>query len=275
MSEQHSFRMSGLEKQSSADLLKDIRLMFIELLRAAYSGQLRDGELDPREYDGFLSYSLMQSLSFAHDEANEGKALNDWSLSQIVTNEYVDKVEDVFVRTYERACVRRGTKEERVYTVKDMQPLHYQQLRLTVLRTFSFVDAHHEAQHRLRDEFGGVTGDMKIALDTVIQESEKEVEKAQDVLRSKTKKQLKDVISHYLCIVLHYKTARYINLLVESGVLLPKEARHYLEEIEHEVRNIRHCPIDRHPGTIETVPEEEAEDGMPRRRRKVRQKSVL
>ena len=268
---------SVASRESSVDLLTDTRLMFIELLRAAYTGQISDGELDPREYDGFLSYSLLQSLSFAHDEAVAGKPLNDWNLAQVVSNEYVDKVEDFFSRVLGglSKCHEHHQPENRPFTMKEMDPLQYQKLRLTVLRSFSFMDAHREAQDRLRDEFGGAKGEMSVAFEMVLQESEKQVRRAEEILRSKTKKQLKDVISHHLCIILHNKTARYINLLLQGGVLLPIEARVYLEEIEHEVRHIRTCPLDRHPGTIEVDLTQEETEGVPRRRRKVRQKSVL
>lgn len=50
------------------------------------------------------------------------------------------------------------------------------------------------------------------------------------------------------------KTARYINLLLDSGVLLQKEARHFLEEIDEDVRHIRKCPLfGDHPGSIQSA----------------------
>ena len=42
--------------EPDAKLLKETRLLFLELLRAAYTAQIRDGELDPREYNGKLVY---------------------------------------------------------------------------------------------------------------------------------------------------------------------------------------------------------------------------
>jgi hypothetical protein len=127
-------------------LVQDIRIMFIELLRAAYQAQIRDGELDAREYRGFLSYILLQSLDFAHDAAMAGQPLDDWHASQLVSPELVDKTEDFVKRLYSCCCLRRNAgAEERVNAFRDQQPLYYQQLRLDVLRAFSFVDAHKEA----------------------------------------------------------------------------------------------------------------------------------
>jgi hypothetical protein len=285
--------------EASPDLIQDMRVMFVELLRAAYNAQIRDGELDPREYEGFLSYSLLQSLEFAHDDAMKGKPLDDWNKSQVATGRYVDQTEYFLVRLY--ACLRfRKTRpdarnlglsrtrslrgnfnqqvSQRILALRDEEPLLYQRLRLEVLRAFSFIDAHSEAQDRLHDEFGQGGGEMAAAFRTVINESKAEVQKAEAVLRSKTKKQLKSVISHYLCTILQNKAARYIKLLMDSGVLLPRETRHYLEKIEHNIIEIRHCPLDEHPGTIKLKHAEEEElkgkAARPRRKRE-RQQSIL
>jgi len=259
-------------------LVRDVRIMFVELLRAAYNTQIELGELDPREYNGFLSYSLLQGIDFAHDEAQKGKPLNDWALSQVTSNDYIDQTEDYFHRLYRCLTVKRGHPEERIHTLADADPLHYQQLRLVVIRAFSFMDAHRDAQDRLGDEFGSARGETAAAFRIVLEESKTQVSLAEKVLRSKTKKQLKNVISHYLCIVVQNKAARYFNRLVSSGVLLPREARHHLEEIDHEILHIRSCSIDEHPGTIkvaDVVPEEEEIGGPRRRRRRIKQESIL
>jgi NhaP-type Na+/H+ or K+/H+ antiporter len=264
-----------------AALVQDIRIMFVELLRASYQAQIRDGELDAREYNGFLSYILLQSLDFAHDAASAGLSLNDWEASQLVSTDLVDRTEDFVKRLYR--CVvfslRRGTStsspQARVEAFRDQQPLRYQQLRLDVLRAFSFVDAHKEAQDRLRDEFGEGGSEVAAAFRIVMDESRAQVRKAEAVLRSKNKKQLKHVISHYLCIILQNKAARYIQLLMDSGVLLKREAVHYLEHIDENIQHIRFCRLDKHPGFIEPrIDESELKQPRPRRKR-VKQKSIL
>ena len=87
-----------------------------------------------------------------------------------------------------------------------------QKLRLSVLRAFSFIDAHKEAEGRLRDKFEASEGELRSTFLTVMRESQKQVKLAEDVIRSKTKKQLKQVISHYLCVMLQNKSARYVRL---------------------------------------------------------------
>ena len=259
-------------------LLKDMRLLFLELLRAAYNAQISYGELDPREYDGFLAYSLLQSIEFAQDQVMEGEPLNDWNLSRVVSTEYVDRTRDLFVRVYGALFLRDGKEDNRPHSLRDSQPLESQRLRLSVLRAFSFVDGHKEAEGRLKDKFEDSEGEVRNAFLTVMRESQKQVKLAEDVIRSKTKKQLKQVISHYLCIMLQNKSARYIGVLVESGVLLPREARELLEEIEESIQEIRTCPHAEHAGTIEMEEDEEMNRDDPkalRRRKRTKQKSLL
>lgn len=193
------------------ELLTDMRLLFIELLRAAYNAQISYGELDPREYDGFLAYSLLQSIEFAHDQAMQGNPLNDWDLSRIVSTEYIDKTRDIFVSLYGTFFIGQRGDESHPHVPGELKHLETQQLRLTVLRAFSFVDAHKEAEGRFRDKFEGSEGDLRSAFLQVMRESHKQVKRAENVIRSKTKKQLKQVISHYLCIILQNKSARYVS----------------------------------------------------------------
>lgn len=258
--------------ENSAALLKDMRVMFVQLLKASYNAQIRDGELDPREYEGFLSYSLLQSLEFAHERATKGNALNDWTLSQIVRTIQLDQTEHfgklIGVRLY--AWLRFKKQSE------PHQHLSYQHLRLEVLRAFSFIDAHLEAQEHLVKEFGKNEGELKLAVQQVLRESKEEVAKARSVLRSKTKKQLRDVISHHLCTILLNKAARYITRLTDSGILLPREATEELEKIEHNMLEVRSCPLslEDHPGRIHVV-EEEEQVLTNRRSGRTRQSSLL
>lgn len=275
--------------ESSPEILKDMRLLFVELLRAAYNTQISYGELDPREYEGFLAYSLLQSVEFAHDAAAAGNPLDDWNHSRIVSPDYVDKTRDIFLRIYGTFFLNssgRG-KEKSIPThvlpnsFNDKHLLEIQQLRLSVLRAFSFVDAHKEAEERLRDKFEEAEeGEIRNAFLAVLRESAKQVKLAEEVLRSKTKKQLKQVISHLLCIILQNKTARYIGVLLHSGVLLPGEARELLEEIDESIVEMKTCPLAEHPGAIE-IDEEDEEVGIDRagaslkRRKRRKQNSLL
>ena len=243
-------------------LLKETRLLFLELLRAAYTAQVRDGELDPREYNGFLLYDLEQSVEFAHDAVSGGSPLNDWKTANDLSIELYLRSEATADRVAGSCCGKRKGVKERIDELVDISsPLEYQRLRLNVLRALSFIDAHKEAQDRLQDELAGNhlhknvdTTRSMAAFKEVMKESKGEVRKAKEVLKSQNKKKLKHVISHYLCTIIQNKTARYIKLLLDSGVLLQKEARHFLEEIDEDVRHIRKCPLfGDHPGSTQST----------------------
>jgi hypothetical protein len=250
------------EEEVDPTLLKETRLLFLELLRAAYTAQVRDGELDPREYNGFLLYDLEQSVDFAHDAVSGGSPLNDWKMANNLSIEIYLRSEATAERVAGSCCGKRKGVKKRIAELVDVSsPLEYQRLRLNVLRALSFIDAHKEAQDRLQDELAGNhlhknvdTSRSMTAFKKVMKESKGEVRKAKEVLKSQNKKKLKHVISHYLCTIIQNKTARYINLLLDSGVLLQKEARHFLEEIDEDVRHIRKCPLfGDHPGSIQSA----------------------
>lgn len=67
-------------------------------------------------------------------------------------------------------------------------------------------------------------------------------------------------------------------MLVESGVLLAKEGRELLEEVDHALSEVRACPFGEHPGTVLVEEDEEnmsVEETSLRRRKRTKQKSLL
>ena len=67
-------------------------------------------------------------------------------------------------------------------------------------------------------------------------------------------------------------------MLVESGVLLPKEGRELLEEIDSAIIQVRACPYSEHPGTVATEGDDDnlsVEEVSLRRRKRTKQKSLL
>lgn len=158
--------MGEKEEVEIACLLEDTRLVFIELLRAAYTAQIKDGELDPREYNGFLVFNLFQGLDFAHDAVSSGNSsLCDWKSSQIGSAELVEKTTFFADRLYRCCCANIIAPEERAF--RNTEPLEYQRLRIKVFRVLSFIEAHQEAQARLVDEFGNGTSQTAAAFRTV------------------------------------------------------------------------------------------------------------
>lgn len=275
-----TLRSPRLGTAPSPALLRDMRLMFVELLRSAYQAQIRQGKLDPREYNGFLRYMLLQSLEFAHAVASSGKQLNDWTDAQVVSSEFVDSTSDWGRKIYE--CLYRSITSPRnpgsLADLTETETVSQRHMRLEVLMAFSFLDAHKEAEERLKDEFGeNSEPEIVRAYEEVIEESRGQTKKAKAVLRSKNLQQLKHVISHYLCSILHNKAARYVHALLDAGVVLQSEARHFLEEIEGHLTEIRDCKLDQHPGAMKIEVEVVAppEETSVKRRKREKQLSLF
>lgn len=61
--------------------LQELRYLFISILRSAYEGQIRSGELEDRQ---FLAIAFEASLDFAEDAVGKGEPLKDWDFVQMV-----------------------------------------------------------------------------------------------------------------------------------------------------------------------------------------------
>ena len=262
------------ESSSSLDLLEDTRLMFTELLKGEYTSQIEDGELDPREYDGYLVNALLSSTDFAHEAAKKGNALGDWEFSQIGDANELFYRSLNFVHGVGRCCsaLPKGPKEQ-IRAFVQSSPFQYDRNRLDVLRALSFIDAHQGAEVRLQDEFDETAGDeVTAAFRAVLKESQAEIRKARKVLRAQNKKELAQVISHFLCTILNNKEARHVKLLLGSGILLQREGRHMLEQIDENLKRIRRCSLMEEDEVHES-------DGLPmverRPRKRKKQKSIL
>jgi hypothetical protein len=252
------------------DLLIDIRFMFINQLRASYQRQIQDGELDAREYKGFVVYALLQSLDVAYEAAKNGISLSDWDASFLVSPSFAETVDNATSRIFKCLWGSQSTtsRSQRAadmtncsYTVegldvarasaaldslKEREDLHYTLARLDVLRAFAFINAHEEAQSRLDENFARHRGCTSSAFRMVIKESQAQVEKAKALLSATNKTILQQFVSHHFCLIMQYKASRYVNVLFKSGVLMQEEARHILGHIEHDIRCIRHCREDKH-----------------------------
>ena len=174
-------------------MVKDTRIMFVELLRAAYMAQIKDGELDPREYDGCLVYALFEGLDLTEDAVAKGEPLCDWTSAQFNSVTWTLKCEMAVRRATSSFCSRKGGPKQRVEQLRDLEPGQYQELRMNVLLALSFIDAHKEAQDRLKDELGKGSGTAEVAFNKVTNESKAEVRKVKDVLMKQTKKKLKQL----------------------------------------------------------------------------------
>jgi len=135
----HASMVKKTEKSNSDDVvdqseLKELRLIFVELIRGAYLDQVRRGELDSRTYNGFLYYCLLQSLEFAKSNVSRGEPLSDWDCTTVVANDFISKLQDFFYNLRFKKIQKR-MKGEKI----DNQKIH-------ILRAMAFISAHRMAQ---------------------------------------------------------------------------------------------------------------------------------
>jgi len=231
-------------KESSPDEVAssafEIRLIFIEALRFEYNEQNRKGEIDGRE--GIIHHLLLQSADFAIDSANRGEPLNDWALLFIADHRAIHYNVGAFIETLLNPSLLRNRKAYRG-SQKD-----YQRLRRDIHLALAFINAHRNAQEKVKHEFMGVDPDIDTveAYNVVLRESNNEIVKAEQLLASSHKRDLRVIVSHLLCILLLNKTARHVEFLTATGILTSRDAHHHLEEIEHALAHLRECTAVSH-----------------------------
>lgn len=202
------------------------RLIFIDLLRREYHHQLAVGELDSR---GFIPFSLLQSLEFAENSAAKGHPLCDWMASQSVGDVFTKKG-DRLLHAYRVGgfCNRKGGDED------------FHVIRTQVLQALSFIKAHLAAQQTFKDEFASVSAQaLTLAEKAVLDESKEQVAKADAAINNFDEEDVNAVKSQYVCQILLFKSANYFEKLSQAGLMTEKEAGEFLEQYDHELRQLR------------------------------------
>jgi len=232
---------------------KELRTLFISILRAAYANQIRDGELEDRK---FLAVTLEQSLDFAADEVENGKPINDW--------EHVIRIDDPYSKLVSKfenngcvlACLGKTTRTKRVAVdVKSAAK------RLKIERSLSFMAAHRFAQKYFMREFGNSGTEFSEAGKVVIEESNTQFKLAQAVLDTCEAHEVEIVASHKFCMILLNAGIFYVGKLVGIGMLKDSEAEHWVEHLEKDLGHVLSCDALHHPGEID-IDEEEDENDM-------------
>jgi len=228
----------------------ELRQIFIETLRHAYAEQVKHGELDGR---GYLDKILMDSLDQSAAEVAKGKPLNDWN---IVSNEepwflvLEHQVNTVYARYTKSKSSSNGQREN----VNRKEQKKTVMLEANVKIALAYISAHSLAQYRFQHEFAsGSTnyGEFAAAKERVLDESRDCVGKAKEFLDSLDIKEVSTIVSHMACIILLNQNAQYMEYLANSGLLKQKEARHFIEECDHELSDLikgRHPKV--YPGEL-------------------------
>lgn len=240
------------KNEESMKLLTELRLAFLDMVRASFEKQVEKGELDSRQESGALYFALIQSCDWAADQVIRGHELAGWEATAIAKLSWIDQI-DLKARRLLRPKANAYKFSERGNSAG------FRELRFDVLRALSFVDAHRRAQERFAAEtLEGEVDDAIVAqAKAVLKESEKQVSLAEDLLRSKDHEDVCVLISHLFAVILLNKVARDAERLQGNGILHEKEARKYLEAVENELHHIEFCAQRVHPGQHEGKREED------------------
>lgn len=224
--------------------MQELRGLFLSILRSAYEVQIRDGELEDRQ---FLSVTLEQSLEFADDAVSNGQPLNDW--------QYVHLVDGPLLK-----LAKEGKKHPRVtscFTLHARCSKHAQHnlknnlKRLRIERCLCFMSAHRWAQKFFRREFENAESELSEYGKRVINESKAQYDLAEEELKTCDPKDVEIVSSHKFCSILLNSAVYYISKLVRAGLLKDEEAEHMVEQLEHNLDEVRSCDQAHHPGEME------------------------
>lgn len=231
--------------ESTTQLMRELRLAYLDILKAAYEEQVGKGELDARRGNGILLHSLEQSVDFASDAVVRGRPIEDWE-TFIANPEWADQL-DLKMRKILRPHNKEYKKGERANT------LEYRVLKFDVFLALSFIQAHRNAQGKFRSEFlqDAEGDDMVKAAKMVLIETEKQVGLAEETLKSKDQKDVCVMVSHLFCVILLNKIARDAEAMCGSGILKDKEAHKYVAQVEQELHRIEFCSLQVHPGEHE------------------------
>jgi NhaP-type Na+/H+ or K+/H+ antiporter len=229
--------------------MQELRTLFISILKSAYEVQVRDGELEDRQ---FLSVTLEQSLDFAQDAVSNGDPLRDWDFIHVIDGpiDRLAKKSRKFPRLTQ-FCTKHMTCGK---TKRDSIKNTFK--RLKIERALSFMAAHRWAQTFFRREFENAESELSESGKRVINESQAQYDKAEAELKTSDPKDVELVSSHKFCSILLNSAVHYVGKLTSAGLLKDEEAEHIVERLEHNLEDIKSCNEVDHPGKIQEMDEE-------------------
>jgi Sodium/hydrogen exchanger family len=170
--------------------VQELRSLFISVLRAAYDMQMRQGELEYREY---LAIALDSSLDFAADDIDKGEPLRDWDYVHLFDSSVsaMGRTKQWVIR-----CV------ESIWAGKDHKYVVYNVQRLTIERSLAFMAAHRWAQSFIQKEFEDANCELSESGKVIISESQVQYRKAEAFLEEFAPEEVAFVVSHKFCLIL-------------------------------------------------------------------------
>jgi len=222
---------------------RELRLVFLEILKAAYNKQIEKGYIDVRAGSpGFVAFALQQGIEFAIDGARNGQPMNDWDASSLVGHP-IENHSQVFVDMIKRPLLAPIGKQ-----LPPKPSMSNQRLQVDVNRAISFLEAHKLARQIFEEEF--CSDSITECEKTVVGESLAESKKAEAFVTKFDEDDVKHVLSHILCLTLLNKASRFVALLAKRGLLKEQEASEKVDEIEADIEALRRCAETHHPGEL-------------------------
>jgi hypothetical protein len=180
--------------------LKELRLLFISVLSAAYESQIRDGELEERN---FLAIALQSSLDFAKVAVGKGEPLCDWSYVNMTDASIV-----VVVKAFQ-AKFLFGRFAKLLFSNFEETNAKDDVHRLIIERSLAVMSAHQFAQDYITREMANADGEISETTKVVLSESRAQYNKAEDVLQEFSVEEVQRVVSHKFCLILLNKGVNF------------------------------------------------------------------
>jgi hypothetical protein len=216
---------------------KEVRLLFISMVRAAYEHQIDEGELESQH---ILAVALDQSLEQAEVDVQQGKPLDDF--------QYLRRLHfsgKKFSHWFKSHGPCRSSGKGKLYRVNMNQKLE----NAYVEQAMAFVSAHKRAQYHIQEELGDLNSDLSEAGKVVLAESTAQIDLALKDLEEKVDKEVvRLAVSHKFCKVLLNKAVHSVEKLVKHGLLKDAEAEEMVERLEHLLDDVISCDSNVHEG---------------------------
>lgn len=233
------------------EIKSEIREIFLKILDAAYLAELSRGALDKREDNGLNLEVLRQSIVFSVGDCRRAqyRPMNDWKY--ITMNTFHDGLDVRVQRLVEWV-------QENLFKMKRGKgsTQEYQNLRVRVLRTLVFIEAHRRADMEIRSYLDSVSGSsrdisnssgvsslhLESAILSVLEESDMQVLAAENWLETAVEAEdFQSIRSHYMVTILLHKLELFVEKAVAEGKLKEKEGRIYLKTIDERVKKVHVC----------------------------------
>lgn len=232
----HSSNIREMMKEEPLST-RELRMLFVSLLRAQYQKQMTHGEL---EDEHLLSVALDESLNFASDSIERGKPLEDWRWLKNYhspLSKFQKKLR--YIKAY---VTERGKVNEVVFNWHDDA--------IIIERSMAFLSAHEAARAIFEDESVDFTNELSEGGKIVLHESILQCALAESNIKNIDPKIIELATSHKLCKILLHQSMSHIEKLVRTGLLKESEAEHFLEELQEDHDHVLSCDLKEHPDEV-------------------------